>query len=287
MKIAVVGLGIAGLSVCAELARRGHCVEGFEQFALMHDRGSSHGDTRIFRLTPGEGDLYVRMAARSAEGWRDWEEIGGVRLIDWTGGLMAGPPGSAFVRSCIELATRYGHAHELLSAAEAGAASGGRMRFLDDWTICRQADCGVVLADAAREFLIRRARDLGAKLHENVPIEAVRGDAVLIGGETRVFDFIIVAAGSWAPKLLPEFAPHLSVRRKVMAWLQDEMPNPPRAPVICVDSEVGLFGMPAPGGLYKIGLHSVGETVDPDDVRAADAADAAARRNAGRAASIR
>ena len=66
MKVAVVGLGIAGLSICARLALAGHDVSGFDQFELMHENGSSHGDTRIMRATPGEGEVYVRLARRAA-----------------------------------------------------------------------------------------------------------------------------------------------------------------------------------------------------------------------------
>jgi 3-hydroxyisobutyrate dehydrogenase-like beta-hydroxyacid dehydrogenase len=36
MKVAVVGLGIAGLSICARLALAGHDVSGFDQFEPMH-----------------------------------------------------------------------------------------------------------------------------------------------------------------------------------------------------------------------------------------------------------
>ena len=70
MKVAVVGLGVAGLSICARLAVAGHDVTGFEQFEPMHEFGSSHGDTRIMRLTPGEGEVYVDLARRAAPAWR-------------------------------------------------------------------------------------------------------------------------------------------------------------------------------------------------------------------------
>src|SRR5262249_8533165 len=110
MKVAVVGLGIAGLSVCARLAEAGHDVFGFDQFQPMHDRGSSHGDTRIFRRTPGEGEIYVPLAERAREGWLDWEEQFGAPLLEPRPGIMTGPPGSAFVKSCEDLSVRHGHA---------------------------------------------------------------------------------------------------------------------------------------------------------------------------------
>jgi sarcosine oxidase len=263
MKVAVVGLGIAGLSICGRLALAGHDVSGFEQFELMHEGGSSHGDTRIMRLTPGEGDIYVRLARRANAIWRSWEGLAGRPLIEWTGGLMAGPRGSPFVAAC-----------QRLSATPAALMRGDAMHALTrgyvsmpyEWDVFRQADCGVIAADATRAFLIRQAQSWGAKLFPNTRIDApLSGLTLRIGGEAHAFDAVIVAAGAWARALLPEFAGRLSVRRRVLAWFS--APQPRMLPVICVDNEEGVFGMPAPRGLYKLGLHAVGGTVDPGQVR--------------------
>ena len=48
--VAVIGLGATGSAALHQLAKRGLRVVGFEQFAPGHDRGSSHGETRIIRL---------------------------------------------------------------------------------------------------------------------------------------------------------------------------------------------------------------------------------------------
>ena len=50
MKIAVIGAGVMGLATAWALRRRGYEPVVYEQFALGHDRGSSHGRSRIFRL---------------------------------------------------------------------------------------------------------------------------------------------------------------------------------------------------------------------------------------------
>lgn len=277
MKIAVVGLGVAGLSICARLAGAGHAVDGFEQFALMHANGSSHGDTRIVRRTPGEGEAYVRLYGRADPIWPAWEEANGAPLMTWTGGYMIGPPGSAFVHSCALLDERYGGWGRPLNGARMGAATNGALRFPDDWDVFEQADCGVVHADAVRAFLIEHARDRGARLHENVRIAApIESAALRIDGETRAFDRVIVSAGGWARTLLPEFAPRLSVRRRVIGWFDFNSGGAPaNLPVICVDNEVGLYGMSTPDGRYKIGLHTQGDSVDPDRVEEPTAADAA------------
>ena len=132
----------------------------------------------------------------------------------------------------------------------------------------------VTNADAARTFLIKYAQECGARLHANVKIEAPLDPELKINGEARAFDRIIVAGGGWSGKLLPEFERRLTVRRRVLGWFEARQPTG-ALPVICVDNEVGLFGMPVADGLYKIGMHVVGDRVDPDDVRAPDETDAA------------
>src|SRR5581483_6385514 len=49
--VIVIGVGGMGSATVFELARRWWCVLGLEQFALGHDRASSHGHTRIIRKT--------------------------------------------------------------------------------------------------------------------------------------------------------------------------------------------------------------------------------------------
>lgn len=272
MRIAVVGLGIAGLSVCARLALAGHHVFGFEQFEPMHERGSSHGDTRIMRLTPGEGEAYVRLARRAAPLWRTWEGLAGQPLIEWTGGLMAGPQGSPFVLACQRASNKPAG---LLRGDAMHALTRGAIAMPREWDVFRQEDSGVIAADATRAFLLRQSVRWGAKLTHGKRIAApIEGPTLTIDGETRTFDAVIVTAGAWARALLPEFAGKLAVKRRIVAWFQTHAPK--LLPVICVDNEDGVYGMPAPRGLYKMGLHAVGGGVDdPDHVREPDEQDAA------------
>jgi sarcosine oxidase len=271
MKVAVVGLGIAGLSICARLALAGHDVAGFDQFEPMHELGSSHGDTRIMRLTPGEGDAYVSLARRAAETWRTWEGLAGQPLIEWTGGLMAGPRGSAFVATCQRLSRKPA---ALMRGDAVHPLTRGYIALPYDWDVFRQEDAGVIAADAARAFLLRQAPLWGAKLVHQARVEApIEGLTLKVGDEAHTFDAVIVCSGSWAGRLLPEFAGRLAVKRRVLGWF--ETPEPRVLPVICIDNDEGVYGMPAPRGLYKIGLHAVGGDTDPDNVREPNDEDAA------------
>ena len=68
--VIVIGLGAMGSAALYQLARRGVAAIGIDQFAPPHDRGSSHGESRITRQAIGEGDEYVPFALRSHEIWR-------------------------------------------------------------------------------------------------------------------------------------------------------------------------------------------------------------------------
>ena len=60
----VVGAGAMGAAAAWHLARRGRRVVVLEQFEAAHDRGSSHGASRVFRIAYRDR-RYVRLAARA------------------------------------------------------------------------------------------------------------------------------------------------------------------------------------------------------------------------------
>ncbi len=63
----VIGLGGMGSASAHHLARRGRRVLGLEQFAALHEQGSSHGLTRIIRLAYHEHPSYVPLLRRAYE----------------------------------------------------------------------------------------------------------------------------------------------------------------------------------------------------------------------------
>ena len=78
--IVVVGAGITGVATARALAQAGRGVVLVEQFALGHDRGSSHGASRIFRLSYPDPH-YVRLAQGALQSWRELEAECGEELI--------------------------------------------------------------------------------------------------------------------------------------------------------------------------------------------------------------
>ena len=97
MNVLVLGLGTMGSATVSHLAARGHKVLGLEQFSPLHDRGSSHGQTRVIRQSYFESPAYVPLLLRAYELWRELEQKTGRHLLHLCGGLMMGPPHSSVV----------------------------------------------------------------------------------------------------------------------------------------------------------------------------------------------
>ena len=77
--VLIVGAGVMGCAAAYQLAKDGARVLLFDQFAVGHDRGSSHGPSRIIRLAYDSLD-YVALARASYALWRELEAESGARF---------------------------------------------------------------------------------------------------------------------------------------------------------------------------------------------------------------
>ena len=69
-----------GSAAAFQLARRGALVIGLETFGPAHDRGSSHGESRIIRQAYFEDPAYVPLVLSAYQLWRELEASSGQRL---------------------------------------------------------------------------------------------------------------------------------------------------------------------------------------------------------------
>ena len=87
--VCIVGGGVTGLAAAWRLGVSGIETLLLERFDLDHNRGSSHGATRIFRFAYPD-PMYVRMAQATLPMWRELESVTGEDLLKITGGLDLG-----------------------------------------------------------------------------------------------------------------------------------------------------------------------------------------------------
>jgi sarcosine oxidase len=270
--VIVVGLGAMGSAAVYHLARRERRVLGIEQFSPGHDRGSSHGRTRIIRLGYFEHPSYVPLLRRSYELWRELESAAGRRLLTTTGILEIGRPDGALVASTLEASRLHAITHDLLSAADV-MRKYPAFRLSGDFVGVRQPDGGVLAAEPAIHAHLRLAGEGGAEIRIGAKVRAIepQGDRVRVVLEDGAVEaaFVILAAGPWLAKLLPELSLPLRVTRQVITWFAPSEPAvfaPDRFPVFILENPHGLhFGFPADETGVKLGKHHHRqEEVDPD-----------------------
>ena len=92
--VVVVGLGAHGSAAARSLAERGLHVIGLERFRLGHDRGSSHGATRMIRRAYPSA-AWDDLVDRAYGAWGRLEEASDERLLLPTGGVFARPRDAA------------------------------------------------------------------------------------------------------------------------------------------------------------------------------------------------
>jgi sarcosine oxidase len=285
--VAVIGLGVMGSAALATLARRGRRVIGVERFALGHDRGSSHGITRIIRLGYFEHPSYVPLLRAAYPLWRELEERSGQSLLSITGILEIGAPESALVAGTLRSSRLHNLAHDVLDAPSLMKRFPA-FRVPGDFVGVFQPDGGFVRAEPAVAALQALARRNGAELRLEERVLAVKPhrDGVLV--ETKHADIFaasaIVAAGPWLKSLLPQIAVPIRVTRQVQGWFapaDQAQFTAEHFPVFLLQNADGIFyGFPAEADGVKVAKHHhADDAVDPDHYdRAVSAADEAALR---------
>jgi sarcosine oxidase len=304
-EVIVVGLGAMGAAITWQLAKRGARVLGLDRFTPPHDRGSSHGETRITRRIVGEGAEYVGLVQRSHALWRELEaapgelfaEVGCLTLAR-RGGAAQRHGGENFLAQTLDVARRCGLDPQLIEADELRRrypqflVSDDTVGFLDD-------EAGFLRPERCIAAELAAAVRAGAQLRLGETVTAIERDGAGLVVATdkgrHTAARVVIAAGAWLPGLLGRrYAARLSVYPQAAHWFAaDEPALWERSPVFLWfhgDAPTDVFyGFPtAPGGLagVKIATEQFEVTASPDapaaEVSQAESAGVFARHAAGR-----
>ncbi|NHN59662.1 MULTISPECIES: N-methyl-L-tryptophan oxidase [Halorussus] len=270
----VVGVGGMGSAATYHLASRGLDVLGLERYDVPHDMGSSHGVTRIIRKPQYEDPAYVPLVRRAYDLWRDLEERTGRDLLRVTGGIDAGPPDSEVFAGSRRSCEARDIDHEVLSAAEVNDRFPG-YDLPEGHRAVYQPDGGFLVPEQCIIAHVEAAQEEGAEVRAREPVAGFTalsdgGVRVTTAKDTYEAGRLVVTAGAWARKLLPELADVAVPERQVLAWLQPTAPerfDPENFPVFVHATEDGhYYGFPkydVPG--FKFGkFNHLEETADPD-----------------------
>ena len=272
--VIVVGLGGMGSAAAWHLARRGQRVLGIEQFGPAHDRGSSHGATRMIRQAYFEDPAYVPLLLRSYELWDELSGRAGHLMIHRTGGLMIGDPGSRAVLGSLASAEAFDLPHRLLDAAQVHRLFPTLTPQPHEVAV-HEAAAGWVRPEDTVRVHLGLAQSAGAQVVFDTPVldwdVASGGVAVTTAEGVHRAERLVVAAGSWTPRLLQRVGLPLAVERQVQHWYAPAAPLQAFTahPVYIWEGVDGtqFYGFPAvdgPAGGVKVAFFRRGRPTDPD-----------------------
>jgi monomeric sarcosine oxidase len=216
----VLGAGGVGSAALWQLAKRGAHVLAIDRFEPPHDRGSSHGQTRIIRQAYFEHADYVPMLLESYRLWEELEQLAGRQLKRETGLVEVGPADGVVVPGVLRAAAQHGLDVEELTAVEIK----GRwpaLRVPDEFTGVFERRAGLLHVEACVKACLDAATHAGAELLTGVEVrDWSAGDDILV--RTTAGNFraarLVITAGAWAGELFGRLGIDLQVRRKVQMW---------------------------------------------------------------------
>lgn len=295
MRALVIGGGIFGVTAALELRARGCEVTLVDPGPLPHPLAESTDISKVVRSDYGADEDYTALGEQSIEGWRRWNAAWPVPRFHETGVafLTRAPmqPGG-FEHESFATLSRRGHRIERLDAAEIarrfpayrpGALVDGYFHAEGGW-----AESGAVVAQLAAA-----CRAAGVTVREGLAIERLgdepaRAAFVADGsssgggggggsgnrcggsGEVIAAELVVVAAGSWTPRLVPALAGPLRAVGQPVFQLRPADPSlfeAARFPVFGADiSRTGYYGFPVTrDGIVKIANHGTGIAMGDGD----------------------
>ena len=214
-----------GSAAAYHLARRGEPVLLIEQFALGHDRGSSHGAARITRHSYADA-RYARLMPAAFRAWKDLEADAGEPLYIRTGGVSFSPPG-------VDYASRVAANLEELdlphwrSSGRAWNQRHPAFALPEAYDVVFEPDAGMVAAAHAVALQVELARFHGGgktRVLDLTPVRRIDLDqerpTVLTDSARIACERLIVSAGAWVKRLLPQLAVPLRVTRQQVLYFE-------------------------------------------------------------------
>ena len=268
--VLVAGLGGAGASALYHCARRGLRVVGIDRFEPGHDRGSSHGETRVIRQAYFEHPDYVPLLRRAYTLWEALETEAEASLFHRCGLFMAGPPDGEIIGGSRLAAERYDVLLETVEASDL-AERFPSFRIPEDSVAAWEPSGGYLEVEACVRAYARLAERHGATIRSGETILSFDAGAFGVRVETDRGTYeaerLILAPGAWAVRLLPSISPrvNLHVLRKVLAWYpRRDVARPAPESTFFFERPYGAYyGFPSlDGKTVKLAEHTGGGTVD-------------------------
>lgn len=259
----VIGTGGVGSATLYHLAKRGVKVLGLDRFPPGHDRGSSHGRTRVVRQAYFEHPDYVPLLLRAYELWDELSHRCGKQLYHEIGLLQVGPPDGHVVPGVLKAAQQHRLNIDHLSADQARRCFPA-FRVPNGWEAVFEPRAGYLDVEDCVLAHLGEAQKLGADLRTGVEVRGwhTENGGVVVETDTGNFHAakLVIAAGPWANSFLSELGVQLTVLRSSVFWYPiagDSLRADRGCPAYLFDTPECHYGIPqVDDNGFKIAEHS-------------------------------
>lgn len=272
----VIGFGGVGSATLYHAAKKGWSVLGIDQFGPAHNKGSSHGQTRVIREAGFENPRYAPLAAEAFERWDELNKRHRTRpeidpLFEQTGVLQIGNPDSETLQQVLSLGSERGLKLVEFSVEEIQQ----RLPLLN--VPARQVgilepDAGLLRVEHCVAAHLAQAKKRGAELSSDEQVlswsASSEGVEVETNQGTRRAARLAICAGAWTTGLLAEIGVPLKILAKQQQWFQidrveQKLVN--KFPVVCIEQADGeqFYCLPELDSHgMKVVRHSGGEEIE-------------------------
>ncbi|KAG5180499.1 S-adenosyl-L-methionine-dependent methyltransferase [Tribonema minus] len=272
--VLVVGAGMAGTAAAYQLAARAPRLRGVVLEAgegVAPPRGSSHGDSRMFRRMYSD-PYFSDLQDRALDMWRALEAEARTPLLAPHGLLFYGDADTGetvegSIPGCADVMRRRGVPHEYFASGAALAARFGCAPRPPAGGAAHvglfEPAAGSVDAGAACRAMMARAADGGRwELRTHAAVADIwredggdKYNVVTSDGQVFVVDSIVIAAGAWTNELLKHFGIELDLEIWGVHWGHYKLAEGAQSPQwfhFGKDDEL-VYGFPGRDGVGKVG----------------------------------
>jgi sarcosine oxidase len=268
----VLGLGAMGSACVYQLAKRGASVLGLEQFDIAHVLGSSGGISRQTKVMPYLGGRYEPLIRRANENWQTLEKDSKQQVFHQCGYLQLGPNQ--------RLPRGEGTKIELLDESALAARFPQFQKLPKETNGILDHEGGLLRSELAIASHCHVALKNGAHIRAQEPVTDWSTDAEGVTVTTKRGSYrarhLVIAAGAWNAKLVPQLQGKYRVTRLSLGWFAPQDPDSfsvDKFPIWLHGAHYGFPVLPDFPG-FKVAKHWDGDPTDPDKVdRAANETD--------------
>ena len=276
----VLGFGGVGSQALRYSALKSWRTLGLDQYGPAHDRGSSHGQSRVIRKAYFEHRDYVPLLCRAYEMWDELNKRHRTKpeikeLMTTSGVLQIGYPDSQTIQGVLASASKHNLSVEEFSSQQIVQRL-PIFKVPADYVGVFEPDAGFLRVELCVAAAIKQAIGQGAEIRSGVQVlswDKRASGEIVVETNKGVFKSqrLIVAAGAWASAHLLGLDLGLTVVRKQQHWFQLDRVDQKLVnefPVFAIETDTGehFYGVPEIDHLgMKVCKHTGGQTLESAD----------------------